>query len=235
MKIKLKTVVTSIIGISLLAIIGGETYYIVHNNGITKQLSNELAQSENNLKQANILLKEKEENKNVLSDSENIVENNSVENEETKKNKTIEDVIGTYEAEINLMDKKSKNKLTGNYYLVLCDNGTYYYDEGITVPSGHCGNFYIDNNGDIILNPIFRDVSSVGLEVLSNGKTCKLNINEDGSLKEVSENKYDEITYLSDIIFYKKDKEHKLDDTQVYDSLNKWLSTKSDKYIIEYP
>ena len=228
MKIKLKTVVTSIAGITLLAIIGGETYYIVHNNEITKQLSNELAQSENNLKQANILLKEKEENKNVLSDSENIVENivnNNTEIEETKNNKTIEDVIGFYEAKVKFREDNINHVDTAYYGLALCSNGTYHYSHSTAAESGTSGNYYIDKNGDIILNPLFSNGSGVGLDIISNEKKLKITINEDGSLTD--KNKILDGGDINDLenITLKKTNNTDVDE---YNSLNKWLSSNSE-------
>lgn len=215
MKLKLKTVGIAVTGIVLLAIIGGETYYIVNSKKDIKDLTKESTELKSNLSQISSSLKEKEDKLDSIQDilngktKQNTIKEETITDKEEKQNKNnsnkeMDDVVGIYESTVKFTNNSKAQENSLYSHLELADDGTYHYKQYTYAEAGEYGNWYIDENGDIILNMLFMHSSDAALRMSDDEVVKKIKINNDGTLTDANKKyKGGELDDLSKIVLKK--------------------------------
>lgn len=229
MKVKLKTAGIVVTGITLLAIIGGETYFIINSKKDINGLTAETKELKNSLSETSSSLKAKEEQldaiKNILNEKtadnktdEEALTDKEEEKKETSKNKKMKEVIGEYKNNIKFSKASDGNTLYNQ--LELASDGTYHYTQNIYAEAGEYGNWYINENGDIILNKLFSHSSDAALRMSEKGEAKKLIINDDGSLTDA--NKKFEGGELDDLSKIKLNKTSSKTDFKLFETIDRY-------------
>lgn len=194
---KLKTLFIIILILVLIAIIGGETYYIIQNNNIVTQLSTESNDLKRSLAEVQNTVDTKEKEKqNLIAEQEAEKEiSNKTKEEEKKKEEassnkiSMKSMVGTYKAKIDFTDDTNPGKKTQETVtveLILSSDGTYQYEYGYWASAGEYGNWFIDNNGDIVLNRVFCHSSDAALRLNRESKKRTLKIKDEKTLQDMS-------------------------------------------------
>ena len=237
MKLKLKTVTVSIIGIALLAVIGGETLYIVNSKKDLKNIAAESTGLKSNLTQLSSELKEKEDQINAIQsivngkNTDNSVKEEKTSEKEVSNNKRMMDVVGKYSSKIKFSNDSQDNTLFSD--LELGKDGTYHYRQSIYAEQGEFGNWYIDENGDIILNKLFAHSSDAALRMSQKGETKKISINDDGTLTDSNKKfKGSSLNDLSKIVLNKESSNSDFKLFETIDSYRKQCKQEGYDYLI---
>ena len=204
---KLKTLFIIILILVLIAIIGGETYYIIQNNNAVTQLSTEANDLKRSLAEVKNTINTKEKEKqNLVAEQEAGKEASNKTTEEKKKEETtnnktsMESMTGSYKAKIDFTDDTNPGKKTEETVtieLILSSDGTYQYEYGYWASAGEYGNWFIDNNGDIVLNRVFCHSSDAALRLNRDSKKRTLKIKDEKTLQDTS-NLFEVTKALSD-------------------------------------
>lgn len=93
-------------------------------------------------------------------------------------------VVGKYSSKIKFSNSSQDNTLFSE--LELGKDGTYHYRQSVYAEQGDFGNWYINENGNIVLNKLFAYSSDAALRMSKKEETRELKVNEDGSLTDTS-------------------------------------------------
>ena len=136
-----------------------------------KELNAQIAKLEDEIKNKNEEIETKPTQNTVNTNIQETTDNTS----STTNNITYSYLKGTYKGTV------SNEREQGEVYLILCENGIYFYQDILGTAAGSEG-YYIFDGNDLTLHQILRCANDPGRTIASD--TITLKINDDNSISD---------------------------------------------------